>query len=120
MMTPVKTDTQKPIVISVVGRFVHENRHEVKQRVLDYLENGTRRIVVDFSDCGYIDSSGLGVLITCSQKVQAANGRFVLAALNEDLTQLLKLTQMDLLFTIADTVDRAIKNLTEESSTYVP
>lgn len=92
-------------VIDVAGQLIVGNRQELKQKVLEHLEAGGRKFLIDFSDTGYIDSSGLGVLVSLSKKIREQGGELRLANLNEDLRTLFELTKLDTLFHIAN--DRA-------------
>ena len=51
------------VVVDVEGQLIVGNRQELKQKVLDELEKGDRKFLIDFAQTGYIDSSGLGVLV---------------------------------------------------------
>lgn len=96
------------VVVGVDGQLIVGNRHELKQQVLDALEKGDARFVVDFTNTGYIDSSGLGVLVSLAKKVREAGGDMKLAGLNEDLQTLFELTKLDSLFTLAPSADDAV------------
>jgi anti-sigma B factor antagonist len=85
-------------VIDVEGQLIVGNRQELKQKVLEELENGSRKFLIDFSNTGYIDSSGLGVLVSLSKKIREQGGELRLANLNEDLRTLFELTKLDTLF----------------------
>ena len=61
-------------VVDVEGQLIVGNRQELKQKVLEQLENGDRKFVIDFSNTGYIDSSGLGVLVSLSKKIREQGG----------------------------------------------
>lgn len=89
-------------VVSVEGQLIVGNRQELKQRVLEELERGERKFLVDFGKTGYIDSSGLGVLVSLSKKIRELNGELRLVNLNEDLRTLFELTKLDTLFRITD------------------
>jgi anti-sigma B factor antagonist len=108
MSFSVRKDPKGIVVIGVDGQLIVGNRHELKQKVLESLERGDRKFLVDFSSTGYIDSSGLGVLVSLSKKVREADGDLRLAGLNEDLRTLFELTKLDTLFAISDTADQAI------------
>lgn len=95
-------------VVEVDGELIVGNRQELKDLVLDRLEAGDQRFLIDFSRSGYIDSSGLGVLVSLSKKIREAGGSLRLAGLNEDLRTLFELTKLDTLFQIADTRARAL------------
>jgi len=99
------------LVVDVEGQLIVGNRQELKQKVLEELEKGERKFVVDFEKTGYIDSSGLGVLVSLSKKVREQGGELRLANLNEDLKTLFELTKLDTLFYIADSREAALKDL---------
>ncbi|MCY4571947.1 MAG: STAS domain-containing protein [Gemmatimonadetes bacterium] len=95
-------------VIEVAGQLIVGNRQELKQMVLGELEQGSRSFVVDFALTGYIDSSGLGILVSLSKKIREAGGRLQLASLNEDLRRLFELTKLYTLFEIRDSLEEAL------------
>jgi anti-sigma B factor antagonist len=101
-------DQRGIVIVGVDGQLIVGNRQELKQKVLDALEGGTRRFVIDFTKTGYIDSSGLGVLVSLSKKVREQGGELRLAGLNEDLQTLFELTKLDTLFAIAKTPAEAL------------
>lgn len=97
-------------VLDVEGQLIVGNRQELKQKVLDELEGGERRFLIDFEHTGYIDSSGLGVLVSLSKKIREQGGELRLANLNEDLRTLFELTKLDTLFQIADSRQEALSS----------
>ncbi len=99
------------LVVDVEGQLIVGNRQELKQKVLEELEKGERKFVVDFAKTGYIDSSGLGVLVSLSKKIREQGGELRLANLNDDLRTLFELTKLDTLFQIADSREAALKGL---------
>lgn len=111
MTFSVASDPSGVLVVSVDGQLVVANRQELKQMVLKALEEGESRFVIDFSGTGYIDSSGLGVLVSVSKKIREAGGELRLCGLNEDLRMLFELTKLDTLFTINENRVEAIGSL---------
>ncbi len=95
-------------LIEVEGQLIVGNRQELKQQVLDQLEGGDLKFVIDFANTGYIDSSGLGVLVSLSKKIREQGGELRLSSLNEDLRTLFELTKLDTLFRITDNKDQAL------------
>ena len=96
-------------IIDVEGQLIVGNRQELKQKVLERLEGGERKFLIDFSNTGYIDSSGLGVLVSLSKKIREQGGELRLANLNEDLKTLFELTKLDTLFHISNSRDEALQ-----------
>jgi|SRR5690554_2455537 anti-sigma B factor antagonist len=96
------------VTIDVEGQLIVGNRQELKQKVLQELDGGSRKFLIDFARTGYIDSSGLGVLVSLSKKIREQGGELRLANLNEDLRTLFELTKLDTLFQIASSREEAL------------
>jgi anti-sigma B factor antagonist len=101
-------DASGVAVVQVEGQLVVGNRQELKDLVQAALDRGERRLLIDFSRTGYIDSSGLGALVSMSKKIREAGGELRLSGLNEDLRSLFELTKLDTLFAIAETPKQAL------------
>jgi anti-sigma B factor antagonist len=97
------------VIVEIEGQLIVSNRQELKQRVLDEAEQGARRVLVDFARTGYIDSAGLGVLVSLAKRLRELGGDIRLANLNDDLQTLFELTKLDTLFQIADSRERALE-----------
>ena len=95
-------------VVEVDGQLIVGNRHELKDMIQTALDRGERKLLVDFSRTGYIDSSGLGALVSISKRIREATGELRLAGLNDDLRSLFELTKLDTLFTITETPEQAL------------
>ena len=95
-------------VVEVDGQLIVGNRHELKDMIQAALDRGERKLLVDFSRTGYIDSSGLGSLVSISKRIREATGELRLAGLNDDLRSLFELTKLDTLFTITETPEQAL------------
>jgi anti-sigma B factor antagonist len=100
-------DASGVAVLQVEGQLIVGNRQELKEMVQTALDRGERRLLIDFSRTGYIDSSGLGALVSISKKIREAGGELRLSGLNEDLRSLFELTKLDTLFAIAETPQQA-------------
>jgi anti-sigma B factor antagonist len=95
-------------VVHVDGQLVIGNRNELKELLAQGLAGGDRRFVLDFTHTPYIDSSGLGALVTMARKARDEGGEIRLAGLNEDLRTLFELTKLDTLFRITETPEQAL------------
>ena len=96
------------VLVEVNGELIVGNRENFKQVVLERLNAGDRKFVVDFQESSYIDSSGLGALVSLSRKIRELGGALRLAGLNEDLRTLFELTKLDTLFQISDSRELAL------------
>lgn len=88
------------VVVTVEGQLVAGNRQQLRDAVLPEIDRGARHFVIDFADTGYIDSAGLGALVSLSKRIREADGTLRLTNLNEDIRTLFELTKLDTLFTL--------------------
>lgn len=105
------TKTTNPAGVAVLrieGQLIVGNRQELKTLVQEGLDRGERKFLIDCSHTAYIDSSGLGALVSLSKKVREVNGELRIAGLNEDLRSLFELTKLDTLFPISPTAEDAL------------
>ena len=101
------TKQDNVVVIAVEGQLVAGNRQQLREAVVSEIERGTRSFVIDFSEAGYVDSAGLGALVSLSKKIRESSGSLRLTNLNEDLRTLFELTRLDTLFSLDEKDERA-------------
>jgi anti-sigma B factor antagonist len=90
------------IVADVAPRFKHQ--------LIDYISEGNRSIVLDMRDVSFIDSSGLGALVS-SLKVIGQDGDLVLSGTGGTVASMFKLTRMDKVFRMFGTTEEAVAAL---------
>src|SRR5436189_5594539 len=108
MRFTLKKDKSGVVVVGVEGQLIVGNRQELKQKVLDALEEGSRKFIIDFSKTGYIDSFGLGVLVSLSKKIREQGGELRLAGLHADLQPLFELPKLHRLLPVPRTAGEAL------------
>ena len=70
MSFSLQKDKRGVVVVGVDGQLIVGNRQELKQKVVDALDGGARKFVIDFTKTGYIDSSGLEIgRASCRERV---------------------------------------------------
>ncbi|MDP9328050.1 MAG: STAS domain-containing protein [Actinomycetota bacterium] len=68
----------------------------LRDEVLATLEGGATQIALDLHDVGFIDSTGLGILVACLKRVRERDGRLVvIAPETSPLRRLLALTGLE-------------------------
>jgi len=75
-------------------------------------EDRAQTIFLDLSDVPYMDSAGLGSLVSACVSRQKAGRRVVLSGLNERVLKLFEITRIEPLFLIFPTLDHALEALT--------
>ncbi len=84
---------------------------DLKEFILQSLEDGHHRVVVNLSDVRFIDSQGLNALWHGHQKAELQADRFVLACLHDQVRQMFEMTGLSRMFEIYETVEEALAAL---------
>ena len=72
----------------------------LRDDLLEIIDQGVADLRMDLSGLTYIDSSGLGTLVTINKRVKEKNGRLVLAGAQGLPLDLIKRTRLDKVFTL--------------------
>ena len=81
---------------------------QFKERLKAVIAQGARRVVVDLSEVGFIDSQGLGALISAFKILRQENGTLVLANLSDPVDAILKITRLIRVFEVHESVEAAV------------
>jgi anti-sigma B factor antagonist len=84
-----------------------------KQAVGRYLEGGPVALVLDLSKVEFIDSSGLGAILSVLKRMPKSS-ELVICGLTDAVSSMFKLTRMDRVFTICKTVDEGVTALSSQ------
>jgi len=83
------------LVLDAHGRLVlGEDCQNLRSVVDNLLDSGMTNILLNLGDVGMIDSSGLGAMLSCKQKTEAADGTFKLLNLTARHRKLLVMTYL--------------------------
>jgi anti-anti-sigma factor len=81
---------------------------QLKSELILINAEGQRNIVLDLSQVKFADSSGLSSLLVGHRLCKNAEGVFIMVGLNEAVSRLVTISQLDSVLTIVKTVDEAI------------
>lgn len=96
-------------VIDVPSKLNIEKTSEFRNEIYNALEANLKNIVIDFSNCDFIDSAGLGVLVSSYKKAMEQKGNLKLAAIdNLKVLKIFQLTRLDKVFDIYPTLEEAM------------
>lgn len=74
----------------------------------EQIENKIVHFVIDLTKLNYVNSTGLSVLLTILSKSRNAGGELCLVNVNDQLGQLLKMTKLEAVLPIGESVEAAI------------
>ena len=97
------------IVIFVLEeRLDAHNSDQLKAEMNKLFETGTKDIIVDLKDVRFIDSSGLGVLVSGYKNSSTRQGSLKLSGLQTQVKSMFELTRLHRVFDIFPSVDDAL------------
>lgn len=88
------------VTIVLNGKMYAHDAGTIRDEVLEEINKGNIDIRMNLSQLEYIDSSGLGVVITIHKRIKEKNGKLVLMGAQGIVAQLLKRTRLDTVLTI--------------------
>jgi anti-sigma B factor antagonist len=90
-------------VLDLSGKIVlGEGDGQVRERIKDLLSDGQKKILLNLGDVSYVDSAGLGALISSYTTTKREGGQLKLVNLTKRIQDLLAITK---LITVFDTYD---------------
>lgn len=100
------------LIFYIEGNLLGENTNApVMEQLKHQLENGTSRVVFNLNDMKFINSTGLGMLMTALTKTRNAGGELALCAIPEQMKKLLQMTKLESLFAVHADEEQAINFL---------
>lgn len=92
-------------IVSVAGELDLHTSPGLRDRVVELVEGGADHVAIEMSRVGFMDSSTLGVLVTCLKRLRERDGSLVLAAVQPSPMKVLTLTGLDRIFQIVASLD---------------
>ena len=81
---------------------------ELKAKFVELNSQGVRNIVFDMGNARYCDSSGLSAILVGNRLCKNSNGTFVICHLNEMVSKLIQISQLESILNITPTQQEAI------------
>jgi anti-sigma B factor antagonist len=89
----------------------------LKQQIINLLDEGVRHVTVNLTDVEYLDSTALGVLIGGLKRLRERDGSLDLICPNPRIKRVFEITGLDKIFDIYATEEEAVKRLQVKEGT---
>lgn len=90
------------VIIQICREFDVEAADKFRTELKNIMQKGVYNYTFDFNNCTFIDSTGLGVIVSVYKKCIENQGNIVLQHLNSDVLKVFKLTRLDKVFKIEE------------------
>lgn len=108
-MNIIEKKENETIVCKIEGEININTSPELRKAFDGYIRDNIKKIVIDFTNVSYIDSSGLATLIELLQRLSKINGKFHICNISEKIKTIFEVTKLSNLFNIFDTCEAALK-----------
>lgn len=95
-------------ILSVSGEVDIATSSALREALVEAIEKGSGVVIVDLLQVGFLDSSGLGVLISGLKRAKERGGDFLLVCSSDDVLKVLRITGLTKVFSIHNTVSEAV------------
>lgn len=100
------------VSISLTGKLIgSEVSEDLIELISLRISNGMRGCIINIEEIPFIDSSGIGLLITILTKLRNAGGELYLVKPSDHVQKLLIMTKLENIFNIAASEEEAIQKL---------
>lgn len=106
----IKTKLLSPIqaILTPNGRMDIESSPVVQLAIMDAWNKGAKSIIIDLSEVDFMDSSGLSALVSGMKTLRKTGGRLCICNANAQIRTAMRLTMLDRVFPIFDTLEEAL------------
>jgi anti-sigma B factor antagonist len=103
-------------ILDLSGRMTIDHGVELlKDKIDSLIVEGRTRVVLNLALLSYMDSSGLGQLVSCHNSLSRTSGGLMLLHLTKRNTDLLAITRLATVFRMTDSEDDALRGFREGS-----
>jgi anti-sigma B factor antagonist len=95
-------------VLEVGGEVDLSTAASLRTRIDEIVDGGTRRLVVDLTAVGFMDSSGLSALVAGMKAMRSAGGELILVCGTESILKVFTVTGLDRVFEIRRSLAEAV------------
>lgn len=110
------TERDDVVVVTVSGEVDVYTAPQLRSALEEHIAAGHTRIVVDLQDVGFLDSTGLGVLVGRLKVVKKRDGWLRIVCTDERILRLFGITGLDRILAVHETVDAALAAVEAEAS----
>ena len=98
------------LILSLEGRLDANNSKIFEEKVLNVIDQGETRFIIDLSWVDYVSSAGLRVFLVASKRSTPAGGKIVLCCLQESVKEVFDIVGFYQVFSIFGSRDEAVKS----------
>jgi len=96
-------------IVSVEGRVDTTNASEFEKAMMEVIDGGSSKIILNCAGLNYISSSGLRVFLIVQKKMMATKGLFRLCNMQPGIHEIFEISGFTSIFSISPDLETALK-----------
>ncbi|MCP4705555.1 MAG: STAS domain-containing protein [candidate division Zixibacteria bacterium] len=108
MMELIRRDEDMVVVLSLAGRLDLANGNKLKDEIKGVLDSGKTSIHLCMKDLEFVNSSGLGAMVSIMKEIRLQRGRLTLSDMADYVREVFDITQLSHIFEIFPTEEEAL------------
>lgn len=104
-------DLDDVVVVHVDGDVDVSQTLALRDTLAEALGDGSRKVLVDLAGVEFIDSAGIGLLVTAHRRAQGAQGALVVSGVTPTVARVLQLTRTDRVLTVLPSLQEGVEAL---------
>ena len=102
----------KVLFVKLSGELDHHSAEEVRVKIDDRIErDNIKKVIMDFKEVTFMDSSGIGVVIGRLKKVKNRDGKVCITNINKRVDKVFTLSGLYKIITVYNNVNEALANI---------
>jgi anti-sigma B factor antagonist len=99
---------ESQVIVEVRGEVDVHSAPQLRDRLTEVIDSGQKSVVVDLTRLSFIDSTGLGALVAVLNHAKGTDAALRVACSSERLLKVFRITGLDSVFSIFDSVRLAV------------
>jgi len=95
-------------VVSIKGRLDTTNYSILEKKLMELIDSGQVRLLVNLAGMDYVSSSGLRILLMALKRITVAKGKFVLCELQDNIKEIFEISGFTNIFEICQTEEQGL------------
>ena len=95
-------------LVRIAGDVTSGCEHDLTQGYTTAVDGGARAVILDFSGMEYMNSGGIGLLVTLLVRANRRSQKLLVCGLSEHYAQIFELTRLDEAMSIHDSEEAAL------------
>ena len=110
-MEIIETRHDQANIYKLNGRLDSNTSPALEKKLVDAMQSGATRMVIDFENLDYISSAGLRIILKTTKDLKKSEGNIVLCAMQDYVKEVFEIAGFDTFLPIVPTMDEALTKI---------